>query len=315
MTEKSLPNYKWIKFNLDYLHDPDFMQLSDGATGAYLKLYLLAGRSDSGGLICNKRVSNLKDLAWYLRIPPQIMEQYLAELNSAGLVTQDGEGYRIARFIDEQGPGDNTEREKWRQRQASHRAKASGALLQAEVEQKSEAEKEQEKESDQNLRSDQDPEEEGEREVVVEVEVDLGKESHGDITVTNNPTPTPQPPPAPALSAKDSTLSEEEEAVYQCWLRYVGRKLTRKQIKDFLEVIHGETEIKDWTRRLVDCIVVWVKIAEEHRNEGWSAANPDAVMELYPLPNLEERMEREYIVWPDPEKEQQRKNILETYGL
>ncbi len=285
MPEKNgLPNYKWIKFGMEYLNDVDFMQLSDGATGAYLKLYLLAGRADAGGLLCcPTRVFTEKDLAFHLRVDVVILANHLNELMGAGLITSDSDGYKITRFLDEQGPGDNEQRGKWAQRQARSRARAKGEKI---------------------------PEEELEREKERDAEVEVDIECHSDITVT-----PPEPPPPPASSFP----SEKDEEIFQnYWKTYTGRKLAKKKMAEAFDVIREcrVNGIPHWTNRLQDCLAIWNTLCTEvYKDERWSVNNPDAVMELYPIPALEERMHREHRVWTDKNKEAERKAILKSYGL
>jgi hypothetical protein len=84
---------------------------------------------------------------------------------------------------------------------------------------------------------------------------------------------------------------------------------------EFFEVIHDEPGIANWDDRLRDCLSVWGDIVEEHAAEGWSKNNPDAIMELYPIPALEERMQREGKAWKDKGKEKERKDRLREHGL
>lgn len=285
--KSTLPNYRWIKFGMEYLNEPDFMQLSEGAAGAYLKLYLMAGRADAGGLLCNpNKVFSTSDLAWFLRCTPETISTHLDELSRAGLMAGDGSGYRIVRFLEEQGPGDNAERAKWRDRQDRARARARGELEpEPEQEPKREAEGE--------------PEEEG--------EVDI--ESHGDVTVTQEP--PPPPPPAAAASFPSKT---DEDAFQGYWKAFTGRKLGRNKLSEFFGVIQEEKPA-NWCSRLRDCLAVWTDICKNHEAEGWSVGNPDAVMELFPEPNLEERMERETMRWHDAAKEKERQVTLRNHGL
>ena len=280
MSDKStLPNYKWIKFGIDYLDDPDFMGLSDRTTGAFIKLYLLAGKADAGGLLCNgNKVFSLNDLAWTIRCEQPILKAAVDELLQAGLLAPDGDGYKLTRFLDEQGPGDNEQREAWRERQSKKRARA---------------------------RKETEPEKEEEEER--EVEVDL--ESHADVTVT--------PPPAPSFPS-----SVDVDIFQQYWKAYQGHKLAKAKMAEFFEVIHEKENqelIPDWSGRLRDCLAIWKVIVEEHNTENpdalWSKNNPDAIMELFPLPALEERMQRENRSWTDAKKKKDMKATLKFYGL
>jgi len=282
-TDKStLPNYRWIKLEIEYLNEPDFMSLSEGSTGTYLKLYLLAGKADAGGLLCNhNRVFTAKDLAWFLRCSTESLAFHLEELTNAGFLATDGEGFKVVRFFEEQGPGDNERREKWRLRQDKARARARG-----------------EPEQEGDLDTDRAAEGEG--------EVDIDIESHGDITVT--PETTPPPPAAAAFSL-------EEEIFQNYWKAYMSRPLNKKKLGQFMDLIHQQKGVTDWPARLRDCLDIWKLVVESHSQEGWALCNPDAVMELYVIPNLEERMQREGKKWKDPKKEEERINLLRMYGL
>jgi hypothetical protein len=58
MSEKKLPNYKWIKFHINTMKDRDFITLDNEAADFYLKLSLLAVKNDYAGLLCNSRKSS-----------------------------------------------------------------------------------------------------------------------------------------------------------------------------------------------------------------------------------------------------------------
>jgi hypothetical protein len=154
-TMSDVPNYTWMKMPIALLEDEEFMTLSDGATSAYLKIYLMAGKVDAGGALADRHgAMDVKRLAWRLRTDTDHLNECLTELTQAGLMTLSNNGYEITRFMEEQGPGDNEQREKWRERQKKHRARL-----------KLDLEKEEEE------------------------EVDI--ESHGDITVTGATTTGP----------------------------------------------------------------------------------------------------------------------------
>jgi hypothetical protein len=170
ITQNQLPNYTWIKFPIGNLNDIDFMGVSDSSLGIYVKLYLLAGRADAGGLLCSDiRVLNAKELAWYLRDDPGIVETAIDELISAGLITQNNGEYRITKFMLEQGPGDNGKREGWRQRQREHRERVSDYKDDS---------------SDEEKETEEIKEEESEK-----IRIDKNRESrlrHNDVTVTQS---------------------------------------------------------------------------------------------------------------------------------
>ena len=123
---KKLANYTWIQVRIDNLDDPDFMRLPGETAGVYIKLYLMAGRADSGGLICNShKIYSVSDIAFALRMDAAKFGEVLTELEAAGLMARDGEGWKVARFMDEQGPGEEPKRAEWRERQAKHRSEAN----------------------------------------------------------------------------------------------------------------------------------------------------------------------------------------------
>jgi hypothetical protein len=162
MSDKA--NYIWIKFHIDLLDDVPFMTLSDSAIAVYLKLYLWAGKSDAGGSITNRNdAMELEEIAWLLRIPVETFKPIISELVDAGFVTLNGNGYEITRFMEEQGPGDDDKREKWRERQRRRRVRMK-------------IEKQMEEE-------DSEGDVEGEEEGDVDIDIDC----HGDVTVTGVP--------------------------------------------------------------------------------------------------------------------------------
>jgi hypothetical protein len=119
-----LPAYRWIKFAIDYLNDPGWMNLADATVSVYVKLYLLAGRTAAGGVLSNGSAPyTLKDIAWQLRIDPGILETALDELIVAGFVVHENDQFILTKFLDEQGPSDNTQRSQWKEQQRRHRQK------------------------------------------------------------------------------------------------------------------------------------------------------------------------------------------------
>jgi hypothetical protein len=149
MTAHLLPNYKWIKFPVACLDDPAFMCLDNATAGIYVKLYLLAARSDSAGLLCSAYENfDLQRLAWHLRLPADVLQQGIAELTKAGLMQVDGTGYRLIRFMHEQGPGDNLQREKWIERQRKSRARLIKPETDAEVQEEAEKDEDLREEAD-----------------------------------------------------------------------------------------------------------------------------------------------------------------------
>ncbi len=123
MTERPLPNYRWIKFPISCLRDHRFMGLKNATAGLYVKLYLVAAQSDAEGLLCDDYDTfSLQNLSWLLRVDEQSLDRSIQELVEAELMKVDQKGYWITRFMREQGPGDKVQRERWAARQRKSRA-------------------------------------------------------------------------------------------------------------------------------------------------------------------------------------------------
>jgi hypothetical protein len=139
------------------------MSLSGDAGFAFTKMYLLAGRIDAGGALADRKGPlDIRRLSWHLRISPDELDKCLPELLETGLLILDGDEYRIANFMEEQGPGDNVQRQKWRDRQRKHRERLRLKELDKDLDIEVEQEKRRERE-----------------------------DSHRDVTVTFRPAPAP----------------------------------------------------------------------------------------------------------------------------
>lgn len=132
----SLPNYKWLQLPVDYLDDPDFNQLSDGAGFLFIRLYLIALKADAEGMVGNgRKMYAAKDLAFMFRKTESDVSNLLQDLQAAGFI-EIKPNIRIIRFLDEQGPGSEEQRKLWRERQRKHRAKLNGENEETEPDQK-----------------------------------------------------------------------------------------------------------------------------------------------------------------------------------
>ena len=97
--------YTWLQIRTSLLDDPKYMQLPDQAKAVYFEVYLLAGRSDAGGLIlAGDDSANVTDIAYLLRRTDDDTEKALDLLQRAGLVDLDGYTVTVCRFASEQGP-------------------------------------------------------------------------------------------------------------------------------------------------------------------------------------------------------------------
>jgi len=122
--------YVWLKLFTDLVDEPEFMQLTDKAKAVYFEVYILAGRSDAGGLVTSSdKPARIEQLAWSLRRSGTDLQTALDELQRAGLVDLDGDQVMVCRFGSEQGPSADEKRAQWREWQRESRAKARGEKL------------------------------------------------------------------------------------------------------------------------------------------------------------------------------------------
>ena len=141
--------YVWLKLFTDLVDEPEFMQLTDKAKAVYFEVYILAGRSDAGGLITSSdKPAKLDQLAWFLRRTIDELQGALDELQNAGLVDLQGGQITVCRFGNEQGPGQDEKRAQWREWQRESRARARGETLPDEPDADTEAEPDAKKEKD-----------------------------------------------------------------------------------------------------------------------------------------------------------------------
>ena len=122
--------YVWLKLFTDLVDEPEFMQLTDKAKAVYFEVYILAGRSDAGGLVTSSdKPARIEQLAWSLRRSDTDLQTALDELQRAGLVDLQGDQVTVCRFGSEQGPSADEKRAQWREWQRESRAKARGEKL------------------------------------------------------------------------------------------------------------------------------------------------------------------------------------------
>jgi hypothetical protein len=242
--QSKLPNYRWIKFNLDHLDDPVFMQLPLATKGFYLLAYLIAGEADAEGLLCSHRkVFDIDDLAWKLREDAKAVKANIDELTEAGLVVDDDPGFKIANFLEEQGPGDDAQRGQWRTRQQKHRARAR---------------KEEAEESELTKNSKE----------VGENRTEQTRESrghHGDVTVTGESDSLLSSPFFSSLGDNSKALIRDINNIINDGL------LKEHQAKYFLERLnqHGEAKVISYLKWCAGGGFDWPKaIATDKKNDS-----------------------------------------------
>lgn len=144
--------YSWIQVRTNLLDEPEYMQLSGSTKAIYFEAYILAGRSDAGGLIiASDKPATVDKLAWLLRRSIDELQKGLDELQTAGFVDLQGGHVTVCRFASEQGPSMAKQREQWALRQAKRRARAKGEAWTDEPG----AEPEQDTDTDKNEKSDE----------------------------------------------------------------------------------------------------------------------------------------------------------------
>ena len=144
--------YRWLKFRTNLLDDPRFSRLSDTAKALYFEVYLLAGKSDAGGLVlAGDEPASADDIAYILRRPGDEVRAGLAELQTNGFVDLDAGTVTVCGFASEQGPAQKEQRKEWAKRQTKRRALARG-----EAWQEPDTEQDQDTDQDQNSETDKD---------------------------------------------------------------------------------------------------------------------------------------------------------------
>lgn len=124
---KTSRGYVWLKLFTDLVDEPAFMQLSDQAKAVYFEVYILAGRSDAGGLVtASDKPATVDSLAWLLRRSSGELQSALDELARSGLVDLQGGQVTVCRFGNEQGPSMDDKRAQWALDQRKSRARAKG---------------------------------------------------------------------------------------------------------------------------------------------------------------------------------------------
>lgn len=145
--------YNWIKIRTSLIDDPKYMRLSDLAKVTFFEVYLLAGKSDAGGLIlAGDDPVMVQDVAWILRKADADVQNALDELQRAGFVNLDDDQVAVCKFANEQGPDASEKRKQWALRQAKRRALAKGEVwIEPDADTEQNQNQEPEKEKDQEI--------------------------------------------------------------------------------------------------------------------------------------------------------------------
>lgn len=147
----------WLKWRTALLDEPKYMQLSDMAKAVYLEVYMLAGKSDAGGLVLTgNNPAGIAEIAWTLRRSESDLNNSLDDLERAGFIDLKDDQVTVCRFAGEQGPSIAKKRQEWAYRQAKRRALANGQEWQdsePETDSEKEKERDKEKEKDKDLKT------------------------------------------------------------------------------------------------------------------------------------------------------------------
>jgi len=224
--------YVWIKIKTNLLDDPKYMRLSDLAKVTFFEVYLLAGKSDAGGLVlASDNSATVQDLAWILRKQDADVQKALDELQRAGFVDMDGDHVTVCKFASEQGPSAYDQRRQWALRQAKRRALASGQEWhdpEQETEQNPDLEQDQKSDTDAKKEKDQDQNQEA--------------ESEQDKTKTKRVTRTSRDNHAGVTRdmVSSSSFNEYADDILTAWTEKTGRKYPKNRA--FLEMC------QDWSK-------------------------------------------------------------------
>ena len=121
----------WIKLYHEIIDDPKMATLPDRLWRRTIELFLLAGK-----LSANKsgELPDTQQLAWLLRLSPEMLQSDLAELSSTGIVRATPTGWIIANFEKRQKAVDSTERsKKFRERKQNEKYYGNETSLQRNV--------------------------------------------------------------------------------------------------------------------------------------------------------------------------------------
>lgn len=114
----------WVKLWTRLLNNPTFAQMPEPAQLRFFKLLMLAGQCDAGGgFFVNGHQMDEAEIAWNLHDNPELLTPALQLLSDKGFMYQNGRGWEVAGFMDDQGPSTHEKREYWKDRQKAHREK------------------------------------------------------------------------------------------------------------------------------------------------------------------------------------------------
>lgn len=112
----------WVKIWTEILDDHKLGRLDAATKWQFVALCLLAGECDAEGYLANgDEPLTVDDIAWRLRESPDDIEEALAALQDAGLVTEDEGCWLVVNFSKRQGRAQSEKRRQWRERKRRQR--------------------------------------------------------------------------------------------------------------------------------------------------------------------------------------------------
>jgi hypothetical protein len=171
----------WIRLSVGYLEDIDFQQLPNETKWHYIAMYLLAKKSDAGGLLAaNNKPLDAKGIAWLLNDNVESISKSIKLLSNINFLSIDKSYLDITNYDDEQsitikGKESEDRKEKDRIRQEKHRNKIK--KTKEEIDIKTETKKEKEIKTD--IDRDIETEKEIDTDIETEEETDIETETEG----------------------------------------------------------------------------------------------------------------------------------------
>ena len=118
----------WIKLYPEMMDDPKLADLTPATKWYFVELCLMAGECDSEGYIVNGNSPlTAKQMAWRTRENAGEIAQAIEDLQGAGLVAADEDGFLfVVNFAKRQGRPQSEKRKAWRERKRRQRAREQG---------------------------------------------------------------------------------------------------------------------------------------------------------------------------------------------
>jgi len=112
----------WVKVWIDLLDDSKVGRLPDEIKWRFVQILLVAGESDAEGYLVNgDEPLSVADVAWRLRVAPDLLQVDFERLQEAGLIDLDDGTWLVVNFARRQGRPQSEKRAAWRRRKRRQR--------------------------------------------------------------------------------------------------------------------------------------------------------------------------------------------------